>query len=103
VQELRDAQHDLQTYRQLLGGIIATIRAGDMLANQELTRVSRSNVDLSQLAAHVRNECRANLSTQRAFESIQFVTDGPKELPPAGQILGSAAPPQLMELHQATF
>jgi hypothetical protein len=95
VQELQDAQHDLQNHRQLLGGIIATIRAGDMLANQELVRVIRSNVDLSQLAAHVRNECRANLSIQRAFESIHFLIDDPKELPSAGQILGSAAPPSV--------
>jgi hypothetical protein len=91
VQELQDAQHDLEKH-QLLGGIIATIRAGDQVANDEMMRIIRSNVDLSQLAAHVRNECRANLAIQQAFDSIRFVIDGPNELPSPAQILGSAAP-----------
>jgi len=88
VQELADAQLDLERHKQLLGGIIATIRVGDYEANNDLVRIIRSGVDLSQLAAHVRNECRANLAIQRAYEQIDFVIDGPRELPSPTQILG---------------
>lgn len=87
MQDLEQAQTDLERHRQLLGGIIATIRVGDFQANEDLVRLIRSGVDLSQLAAHVRNECRSNIETQQAYESIVFVIDGPEELPSPAQLL----------------
>ncbi|OCT53537.1 putative C6 finger domain protein [Cladophialophora carrionii] len=86
VQELADKQLDLEKHQQLLGGIIATIRAGGFSATEDLVRVIRSDVDLSQLAAHVRNECRANMAIQQAFEKIDFVIDGGPELPSPTQL-----------------
>lgn len=88
VQELADTHVQLERHRQLLGGIIAIVKAGDAHANEDLARVIRSDVDLSQLAAHVRNECRANVSIQQAFENIDFTIDGPLELPSPSQVLG---------------
>lgn len=86
VQELADKQLDLEKHQQLLGGIIATIRGGGYSATEDLIRVIRSNVDLSQLAAHVRNECRANIAIQQAFDKIDFVIDGGSELPSPSQL-----------------
>ena len=100
VQDLADAYLDLEKHRQLLGGIIATIRVGDAEANEDLVRVIRSKVDLSQLAAHVRNECRANMAIQRAFDEIDFVIDGPKELASPTQLLSEA--PQMDALASTT-
>jgi len=88
VQELADTHVQLERHRQLLGGIIAIVKAGDYNANNDLARVMRSDVDLSQLAAHVRNECRSNIAIQQAFDQIDFNIDGPLELPSPTQILG---------------
>ncbi|KAK5052553.1 hypothetical protein LTR84_002418 [Exophiala bonariae] len=87
VQDLAETQLDLERHRQLLGGIIATIRVGDDEANRDLYRVIRSGVDLSQIAAHVRNECRANIEIQQAYDEINFVIDGPRGLPSPTQLL----------------
>src|ERR1700761_6425862 len=62
VQDLAEKQHDLEKHQQLLGGIIATIRAGGTSATEDLIRSIRSGIDLSQLAAHVRNECRTSIA-----------------------------------------
>jgi hypothetical protein len=86
VQELADKQLDLEKHQQLLGGIIATIRAGGFSATEDLIRAIRSDVDLSQLAAHVRNECRANMAIQQAFDKIDFIIDGGPELPSPSQL-----------------
>ena len=96
VQDLADTQLDLDRHRQLLGGIIATIRVGDDEANIDLVRVIRSGVDLSQLAAHVRNECRANLAIQKAFDDINFLIDGPRELPSPTQLLSQLPAHELL-------
>ncbi|OAL32895.1 hypothetical protein AYO20_07686 [Fonsecaea nubica] len=85
-QELADKQLALERHQQLLGGIIATVRAGGFNATEDLLRVIRSGVELSQLAAHVRNECRANIAIQQAFEQIDFVIDGGTELPSPAQM-----------------
>jgi len=87
-QQLAEALLDLERHRQLLGGIIATIRAGDFDANNDLIRIIRTDVDLSQLAAHVRNECRASIAIQQAYNQIVFKINGPRELPSQDQILG---------------
>ncbi|KAI1610346.1 hypothetical protein EDD37DRAFT_24157 [Exophiala viscosa] len=87
VQELADTQIQLERHKQLLGGMIAIVKAGDYDANSDLNRVIRSGVDLSQLAAHVRNECRSNLAIQQSFDQIEFIIDGPLELPSPTQIL----------------
>jgi hypothetical protein len=86
-QQLAEALLDLERHRQLLGGIIATIRAGDFDANNDLIRIIRTGVDLSQLAAHVRNEYRANIAVQQAYHQIDFTIDGPRKLPSANQML----------------
>jgi len=67
--------------------MIATIRAGDNESTQDLLRVIRSGVDLSQVAAHVRNECRANIEIQRAYDELDFHINGPRELPSPTQLL----------------
>jgi hypothetical protein len=61
--------------------MIATIRVGSIGATEELLRVVRSGVDLSQIAAHVRNECRANAAVEKAYNEIDFTINGPAELP----------------------
>jgi hypothetical protein len=86
-QRLAEARRDLEKHRQLLGGIIATIRAGDSDANNDLTRIIRTDVDLSQLAAHVRNECRTSVAVQQAYNQIDFTINGPRKLPSANQML----------------
>lgn len=88
VQDLADAHTELYRQRELLGGIIATIRAGDHVSYGELIRLIRSEVDLSQLAAYVRNECRTNLAIQNAYESINFIIDGGDHLASSTQMLG---------------
>jgi len=86
VRELADNQIDLEKHQQLLGGMIAIIRAGGHTITEDLIRVIRSSVDLSQLAAHIRNECRANISIQRAFDRIEFLIDRGGELPSPSQM-----------------
>lgn len=87
VMELADTQVQLERMKQLLGGILATIRAGDYNANTDLIETIRSGVSLSQLAAHVRNECRANVAIQQAYDQMDFKIDGPLELPSPTQLL----------------
>lgn len=61
--------------------MIATIRGGGISATEELLRVVHTGVDLSQIAAHVRNECRASAGVEKAYNEIDFATGGPAELP----------------------
>jgi hypothetical protein len=75
-QQLAEALRDLERHKQLLGGIIATIRAGDFNANNDLTRTICTDVDLSQLAAHARNECRASFAVQQEYDQIDFTRNG---------------------------
>lgn len=93
-QELADTELKFKRHRQLLGGMIATIRVGSFSATEELLRVVRSGVDLPQIAAHVRNECRANAIVEKAYNEIDFTIDGPAELPGPTQmqVLPSVAP-----------
>jgi hypothetical protein len=86
MQELAEKQADLEKHQQLLGGILATIRAGGSTATEDLIRSIRSEVDLSQLAAHVRNECRTNFAIQQAYDKIEFVINGGPELPSPSQL-----------------
>ena len=46
-------------------------------------------MDLSQLAAHVRNTCRANPKIDEAFSAIYFVIDGGEDLPSPKQLMDS--------------
>ncbi|KEF59645.1 uncharacterized protein A1O9_04491, partial [Exophiala aquamarina CBS 119918] len=87
VHDLAESQVNLKRHQQLLGGIIATLKAGDDESTRDLIRVIRSGVDLSQVAAHVRNECRANVEIQHAYDEIIFHIDGPLELPSPTQLL----------------
>jgi hypothetical protein len=92
VKELAVTQHQMERYKQLLGGIIAIIRAGDMDANRDLIHMIRSGVELSQLAAHVNNGCRANRAIQRAYDNMDFLLDGTENLPSPAHILNEISP-----------
>ena len=86
--ELLEAQANVESYQHLLGGMLATFRAGDPAENEDLLAVIRSGVDLSQLAAHVRNARRANAAIHQAYAAIHFAIDGgPEELPSQNQLL----------------
>lgn len=88
--DLLEAQTSLERYKHLLGGMLATFRAGDPEENEDLLAVIRSGVDLSQLAAHVRNARRASAAIDQAYAAIEFVIDGgPEELPSPYQLLTS--------------
>ena len=87
LQDLSEAQINLERHKQLLGGIIATIRAGSHETAVDLLATIRTGVDLSQLAAHTRNTRRANPAIETTFLSIVFVIDGPEELPSLAQLI----------------
>ncbi|RMD44072.1 hypothetical protein DV735_g1062, partial [Chaetothyriales sp. CBS 134920] len=81
VQDLAEAQNDLERIRQLMGGIIAIIRAGHATQTSELVGLIHTGVDLPQLAAYVRNEVRTNRNIEAAFQNIDFNINGPADLP----------------------
>ncbi|OQU95667.1 Fungal Zn2-Cys6 binuclear cluster domain-containing protein [Cladophialophora immunda] len=87
VEELASVRQEVEHYKQLLGGIIAIIRAGDTNANRDLICMIRSGLGLSQLAAHVRNGGRANGAIQQAYENIDFLIDETNHLPTPVHIL----------------
>ena len=90
MQDLQDAQQNLDRLRQLLGGVLATIRAGDEATTNDLLAVVRSGMSLSQLAAHVRNARRSSPDIEQAFARIEpYIIDGPEELPSPNQLLNS--------------
>lgn len=93
LQELEILRGDLDRHRQLLGGIIATFRAGDEDATRDLLGIIASGVDLSQLAAHVRNTRRSRPDIERAFSEIDFVIDGDEDLPSPEQLLRTSSLP----------
>jgi len=80
-QELIETQLKLERNSELLGGIIATIKAGSWSAVDELVRIIRSGVDMSQAAAYVRNERRASAVVEKAYDETDFTMDGSVELP----------------------
>jgi len=88
VQDLAEARVELQQLRQLLGGIIATIRVGSHEATTNLIQLIRSRNDLAQVAAFVRNETRADIAVRQAFDDINFLIDSSRPLPSPGQVLG---------------
>ena len=59
-----------------------------------MIRLIRGGIDLSQLAAYVRNEVRANLQVENAFQNIDFHLNGPSELPSPSTLLASLDPHQ---------
>jgi hypothetical protein len=81
VEDLANLRQDLKKYQQLVGCIIAIIQAGHLAKIDDLTRTVRTVTGLSQFAAHVRNECRASVPIQKAFDQIDFEIDGPTILP----------------------
>lgn len=87
--DLVETQTNLERHQQLLGGIVAILRMGDIGDVDDLLAVIRSGVDLSQLAAHVRNARRANPAVDEAFAAIDFVIDGVDELPSPSILLGT--------------
>lgn len=50
----------------------------------------RSTVDLSQIAAHVRNARRADPAIEEAFSQIQYVLDSSEELPSPSILLNAS-------------
>ncbi len=87
VQDLAQAQHDLDHYRHLVGGVIAIFKAGSSQSANDFAHLVRNGADMSSLAAFVRNEVRSTEVLQRAFESIDFHIDGPSDLPSPTQLL----------------
>lgn len=87
--DLHEAQENLERHRQLLGGILATVRAGDSESRQDLMELIRSGMELSQLAAHVRNTRRTNPAIDHAYSLIDFSIDGGEELPSPVQLLSN--------------
>lgn len=69
--------------------MVSTLRSGSTQATVDLLHTIRSGVDLSQLAAHVRNARRADSAVEAAYGEIDFTIDGPQELPPPAQLLSS--------------
>ncbi|MBA7493001.1 hypothetical protein ES702_03556 [subsurface metagenome] len=51
----------------------------------------RSTVDLSQIAAHVRNARRADPAIEDAFSQVQFVLDSSEELPSPSILLNATS------------
>lgn len=87
VQDLAEAQMELGRYRELLGGMIAIIRGGGSRSSNDLIEFVRTGVDLSSLAAYVRNEVRASLSVEQAFHEIDLNMNGRLDLPSPSQLL----------------
>jgi hypothetical protein len=93
VQDLAQAQHDLDLLRQMVGGIVAILRAGDSQATNDLAALIRTGTDLSSIAAYVRNEVRANLTIEHAFLAIDFHIDGDHGLPSPMELLNRMGVP----------
>jgi hypothetical protein len=93
VQDLAHAQHELDVLRQLLGGIVAILRAGDLEAIKDLAAIIRTGTDLSSIAAYVRNEVRAHLTVEQAFLAIDFHIDGDHDLPSPTELLNRTGVP----------
>lgn len=85
--ELNEANHKLESHRKLLGGIIATIRAGSDEQMSHLIGLIRQRNDLSQLAAHIRNGLNTDRAIYQDYSTIVFEIDGPPELPSPTQLL----------------
>jgi hypothetical protein len=98
VQDLAEAQLDLNRYREVLGGMIAIVRAGNSRSTNELIDMIRSRIDLSSLAAYVRNEVRANMAVEQAFHTIDFNMDSGLDLPSPSQLLSRMDSGQQMPL-----
>jgi hypothetical protein len=84
---LNEANHKLDSHRKLLGGIIATIRAGTDEQASHLISLIRERNDLSQLAAHIRNSLNTDRGLYQDYSTIVFEIDGPPELPSPTQLL----------------
>lgn len=69
--------------------MVATFRAGSREAITDLLATIQSGVDLSQIAAHVRNALRADHAIQDAYGAIVFQIDGVPDLPSPTQLLRS--------------
>ena len=92
MQDLIEANQNLERHKQLLGGIIAILRTPrDNAVNFDLITTIQSGVDLSQLAAHVRNARRSNPMVEAAFSDINFVIDGSDDLPSATELLAASS------------
>lgn len=87
MQDLAEAQLDLSRYRELLGGMISIIRAGGARSTNDLVEFVRTGIDLSSLAAYVRNEVRASMAVEQAFHEIDFNMDSGLDLPSPSQLL----------------
>ncbi|ETN39346.1 uncharacterized protein HMPREF1541_05569 [Cyphellophora europaea CBS 101466] len=89
VQELALAEMDLSRKQALLGGIISIIRAGGSRSTNDLVDFIRSGIDLSSLAAYVRNEVYTNMAVEQAYRDIDFTItiEGGSDLPSPSQLL----------------
>lgn len=87
VQDLAEAQIELSRHREVLGGMIAIIRAGGARSTNDLVDIVRGGIDLTSLAAYVRNEVRANLAVEQSFHDIDFNMNSGLDLPSPSQLL----------------
>lgn len=67
--------------------MIAIVRAGGARSTNDLVDIVRSGIDLSSLAAYVRNEVRASMAVEQAFHTIDFNMDSRLDLPSPSQLL----------------
>ncbi|KAK5100450.1 hypothetical protein LTS08_005199 [Lithohypha guttulata] len=79
IQHLAETRLVLERYQQLIGGIVAILRADDDGLARDLVNAIRSDTDLSQLAAHVRNVRRDMPNVEHAFSQINFSIEDTEE------------------------
>lgn len=94
--DLSETQNNLKRHRQLIRRIIAVLRVGNTKTAEDLVTIIRLGVDLSQLAAYVRNARRMNIAIDSSFADIKFVIDGLEELPSIEQLLSTTVPSQAL-------
>jgi hypothetical protein len=99
MQELAEAQLDLTRCRELLGGMISIMRAGSLQSTNDLVDFVRTGIDLSSLAAYVRNEVRASMAIEQSFHEIDFNMNNGLDLPSPSQLLNRMDSAQSMQPH----
>lgn len=90
LQDLTDKRLELVKTQQILGGILAVLRAGSAETIKTLLLTVQSGIDLSQVAAHVRNAVRSELAIQTAYDETVFDIDSTHNLPSASSMLSHA-------------
>jgi hypothetical protein len=78
----------LEAYREMAGGIIATVRAGEPEATERLLQSIRTIHNMPQLAAVIRNEIYTAPAVQDAYQRIDAsLSETTLSLPSPNQLL----------------